>query len=296
MLTISVVIPTYKSRVGLVNSIESALLQDYRGLIEVIVVDDNEPNSEERKNTMTLMQRYSNNSKVVYICHEHNKNGAAARNTGIKVSKGDLIAFLDDDDLFLQGKLRKQVDYLEAHPEYDAVYCLARRMRFGCPMNVIEGDGTRSILTLTSNFYTPTLMFRRESLKALKGFDETFRRHQDYELLLRFFAAGYKIGCVPEVLTEIGLNQGENVPTGKNADELKTYFFSKFNSFIKKEDDKTPGFANRVYAIHYANVFLNHIKTKHYLLALKILSKYYFCSPLVFNKVIISRMKICLLK
>ena len=84
-------------------------------------------------------------------------------------------------------------------------------------------------------------MFRLESLEAIHGFDESFRRHQDYELLLRFFAAGYKMGCVPEVLIEIGLNQGENIPTGEKVNQLKAYFFEKFQSFIDKANENTPG-------------------------------------------------------
>lgn len=286
MKTVSIVIPTYKNRGGLTNSVDSALAQDYEGLIEVIVVDDNDPNSEFRKSTTELMARYSDNSKVKYICHEVNKNGAAARNTGIKASTGDYIAFLDDDDLFLEGKLTKQVAYLEQHTEFAAVYCLARRSKYGCSQRVIEGDGSRDILLLHSNFFTPSLMFRREALEAIHGFDETFRRHQDYELLLRYFDAGYKIGCVPEVLIEIGKNQGENIPTGEKVDQLKSYFFEKFRPFIDKEDEKTPGFANKVYAKHYAGVFLNHIKHKHFIHAVKTFRQYFFKSPFVFANVL----------
>lgn len=284
--TISVVIPTYKNRGGLTKSVDSALAQDYDGLLEVIVVDDNSPESEDRKNTEALMAKYSENPKVVYIRHDQNKNGAAARNTGIKASKGDYIAFLDDDDIFLKGKLTKQVAYLEQHKEFDAVYCLARRSKYGCSQRIIEGDGTRDILLLESNFFTPSLVFRREALEAINGFDETFRRHQDYELLLRFFAAGYKIGCVPEVLIEIGMNMGENTPTGKKADDLKAYFFSKFKTFIQKEDAKTHGFANEVYAKHYAGVFLSHIKTRHFGRAIRVFTKYFFKAPFVFTKVL----------
>lgn len=294
--TVSVVIPTYKNRGGLSNSIASALLQDYDGLLEVIVVDDNSPESEDRKNTETLMAKYSENPKVIYIKHDRNKNGAAARNTGIKASKGDYIALLDDDDLFLAGKLTKQVDYLEQHKEFDAVYCLARRNKYGCSQKVIEGDGTRDILLLESNFFTPSLMFRRAALEALNGFDETFRRHQDYELLLRFFSAGYKIGCVPEVLIEIGMNMGENAPAGKKLDDLKTYFFTKFDSFIRKENAKTPGFAKEVYVKHYAGVFLSHIKTKNFDRAIKVFLKYFFMEPIVFTKVLYTSAKLHLAK
>lgn len=255
MKTVSVIIPTYKNRGGLIDSIESALSQNYDGLIEVIVVDDNDPRSTFRKHTEELMEQYKDNAKVKYIRHEVNKNGAAARNTGIRASKGDLIAFLDDDDLFLAGKLSKQVKYLECHKDKSAVYCHARRGNTIASTAILEGDGSRDILLLQSNFFTPSLMFRREALEAINGFDESFRRHQDYELLLRFFAAGYKIGCIPEVLIEIGKNQGENIPTGEKVNQLKAYFFEKFKSFIEKEDKKTPGFANKVYAKHYAGVF-----------------------------------------
>lgn len=286
MQTVSVIIPTYKNRGGLIDSIESALSQDYEGLIEVIIVDDNDPQSSFRKNTEDLMVKYRENPKVKYIRHEVNRNGAAARNTGLRAAKGDLIAFLDDDDLFLQGKLSKQVAYFCQHPEFDAVYCHARRGNRVASTAVIEGDGSRVILLLQSNFFTPSLMFRRESLEAIHGFDESFRRHQDYELLLRFFAAGYKIGCVPEVLIEIGKNQGENMPTGKKVNELKSYFFEKFRSFIDKEDKKTPGFANKVYAKHYAGVFLSHIKHKHFVYAAETLKLYFFKSPTTFINVL----------
>lgn len=296
MKTVSVVIPTYKNRGGLTRSVDSALAQDYNGLIEVIVVDDNDPNGDDRKKTETLMQKYSDNPKVIYICHEKNKNGAAARNTGIKGSKGDYIAFLDDDDIFLDGKLMKQVAYLDTHLEFDAVYCLAKRGKYGCSQRVIEGNGTRDILMLESNFFTPSLMFRREALEKINGFDESFRRHQDYELLLRYFAAGYKIGCVPEVLIEIGMNQGENIPTGEKENKLKAYFFDKFKLFIEKEDKKTPGFAKQVYAKHYAGVFLSHLKNKHFGMALNVLCKYMPMSPVCFWRVVKSSLMLHLKK
>lgn len=286
MKTVSVIIPTYKNRGGLIDSIESALSQNYDGLIEVIVVDDNDPRSTFRKHTEELMEQYKDNAKVKYIRHEVNKNGAAARNTGIRAAKGDLIAFLDDDDLFLDGKLSKQVKYLECHKDKSAVYCHARRGNTIASTAILEGDGSRDILLLQSNFFTPSLMFRREALEAINGFDESFRRHQDYELLLRFFAAGYKIGCVPEVLIEIGKNQGENIPTGEKVNQLKAYFFEKFKSFIEKEDKKTPGFANKVYAKHYAGVFLSHIKHKHFIFAIQTFRHYFFKSPSTFTKVL----------
>ncbi|MGG6496129.1 UNVERIFIED_CONTAM: glycosyltransferase family 2 protein, partial [Bacteroidetes bacterium 56_B9] len=89
---------------------------------EVIVVDDNNPEMPARKRTELLMQQYAENAKVKYIKHEHNKNGAAARNTGIQIAKGEYIAFLDDDDEYYKNRIRICVDTLSENPEYDAVY------------------------------------------------------------------------------------------------------------------------------------------------------------------------------
>lgn len=292
MKSVSVVIPTFKNRGGLVNSIESVLSQNYKGRLEVIVVDDNDPSSLYRRSTKALMSTFKNDSRVKYICHESNKNGAAARNTGIRNSSGEYIAFLDDDDVFLKDKITRQVDYLENNPNVDAVYCHARRGKKFVYNMTIEGNGLREILLLQSNFFTPTLMFRREAIESIHGFDEKFIRYQDYELLLRFFSAGYKIGCVQEILVELGSNQGENIPTSYKLNKIKELFFEKFNQFILEEDKKTPGFARKVYAKHYAGVFLNHIKHKHFIMAGRVFFSYFLKSPRVFCDVLLRSLKL----
>lgn len=286
MKSVSVIIPTYKNRGGLVRSIESVLEQDYLGLKEIIIVDDNDPESQYRKDTEKLMCQFSNTSKVIYLKHNVNKNGAAARNTGIRASVGDYIAFLDDDDIFLQGKISKQVEYLESHPEHDLVYCLAKGNRYGASQRVLEGSCAKEILLLQSNFFTPSLMFRRIALERLNGFDESFIRHQDYELLLRYFSSGYTIGCVALPLIEIGLNEGENILKGEKLNQLKSFFFDKFCGFIDREDAKTPGFKKKVYAKHYAGVFLNHVKNGYYGMAFNTFCLYFLYSPLTFMGVI----------
>lgn len=286
MKSVSVIIPTYKNRGGLVRSINSALSQDYDGLLEIIVVDDNDPNSEYRRNTETTMSQYATNPKVVYLKHNVNKNGAAARNTGIKTSKGDYIAFLDDDDMFLPGKIAKQVDYLNRHPQYEGVYCMAQRKGRPYGNDKSEGDCTREVLVLQTCIYTPCQMFRRKAIERIRGYDESFRRHQDFDLLLRFFHAGYKIGCIPEILTEIGTNEGENILKGEKLNELKSYFFDKFRPYIEQEDAKTPGFRKKVYAQHYAGVFLSHIKNGYYKKAFDTFCSFFFYSPSTFVAVI----------
>ena len=279
---ISVVIPTYKNRGGLTNCIDSALAQTCDDELEIIVVDDNTPDSLSRAKTEELMHKYDDDSRVIYIKHPQNKNGAAARNTGINASRGEYIALLDDDDSFLPGKLQKQMEYMKVHPEADCVYCLAKRHGKLYGNDRSKGDCTKEMLMLETNIYTPCQMFRREALLNIKGYDESFGRHQDYDLLLRFFHAGYKIGCLPEILTEIGTNEGENIPSGKKMEEMKKHFFEKFMPYIDEIDGRERGFKNRVLAKHYAFVFLNHVKHHHCWMALKVICKYFFKAPSVF--------------
>ena len=287
MKSVSVIIPTYKNRGGVVRSIQSVLEQDYLGLKEIIVVDDNAPESEYRKDTEKLMCQFSNTPKVIYIKHPENRNGAAARNTGIKASRGEYIAFLDDDDKYLPGKLKKQVAYLNDHPEYDAVYCQALRKGKEHKRSFYQGDATKQMLLLETFMQTSLLMFRREALLSIQGFDEGFRRHQDYDVMLRFFHKGYKIGCLPEPLVEIGINDGENIPSGKKLEEMKSFFFDKFMPYIDEINKEEKGFKNKVLAKHYAGVFLNHVKHKEIKMAIKTFCRYAVCSPAIFFKVII---------
>lgn len=285
MKKVSVVIPTYKNRGGLKESVLSALEQNYEDL-EVIVVDDNAPQSEGRRQTELVMKEFSDCGKVKYLRHPENKNGAAARNTGIKAACGEYIALLDDDDKFLPGKIAKQVEYLETHPEVDAVYCMARRHGKPYGTDTSEGDCTRELLMLQTCIYTPCQMFRREALTKINGYDESFRRHQDYDLLLRFFKAGYKIGCLQEILTEIGTNEGENIPSGKKMEQMKTFFFEKFMPYIEEIDSKERGFKNKVLAKHYAGVFLNHVKHHNFGMANRTFWRCFWKSPATFTGVL----------
>lgn len=279
---VSVIMPTYKDKGGLRKAIKSVLSQTYNN-IELIVVDDNNPGTELRNHTEKVMHEFELDPRVVYIKHETNKNGAAARNTGIKASKGDYIAFLDDDDWFLKEKMERQVSYLDNHPEFDAVYNFALMDSSPIPTVPYEGDNSKPLLLMETRMFTPSLCFRAETIKAIHGFDESYRRHQDYEMLLRFFAAGYRIGCLKEYLTGLGSNRGENIPSPEKLLELKHYFFNKFDSVIDSfsEDDKP--FKKRVYAKHFGTVAWYALKAHKLGLCVRLCYKYFWYSPSFFS-------------
>ena len=85
---VSIIIPTYKGSDNIKRAVESALSQTYEQ-VEVYVVDDNGSGSKEQIETENELKCYEGDDRVHYIAHERNINGSAARNTGIKASKGE---------------------------------------------------------------------------------------------------------------------------------------------------------------------------------------------------------------
>ena len=111
---LSVVIPT-RNRAQLVcEAIESALSQRH-GQVEVIVVDDGSTDN----TADVIAERFR--SHVQVLRHEERRGAGASRNTGIRAARGHLVAFLDDDDLWLPGKLDAEISVLEQFPDAKAV-------------------------------------------------------------------------------------------------------------------------------------------------------------------------------
>lgn len=277
---VTVVIPSYKQRGLLVNAVKSALSQSYPNL-EVIVVDDNPADSIERKETEELMLQFEGDSRVVYIKHPVNKNGAAARNTGIKAANGNYIAFLDDDDEWRPDKIQKQMDYLSSHNNYGAVYTYRLVDGKKSPSRAYEGDLIVPFLMLRASIQTSSLLFHKEVLDDIGGFDESFRRHQDYELLVKFFLKGYQIGCIPEYLTEMH-SIGGNRLSGLQLNELKAKFLNTFEKDLQDLDKKNPGLRNKIIVANYVEIMDSHLAAGNIKLALQIIRDYFLKSPTTF--------------
>jgi len=278
-IKVSVIIPTYKRSENLRTAIESVLHQTHNN-VEIIVVDDNNPNSKDRKATELVMASYKNENKVLYFKHNKNKNGAAARNTGIANCTGDFISFLDDDDELLPEKIRIQLHYLIGNKKFHGVYC-GSIVKGKNLFSILTGDLSKELLLMETILYTPSLMFRREAVLTLKGFNETYSRHQDYEFLLRFFQK-FRIGAIEQCLVVIGDNQGENRPSGKEIEAIKEYYLNQFEYLICKIDKQENRFRKKVYAKHFIDTFFVYIHRGNWFLALRIAYKYLLESPVIF--------------
>jgi glycosyltransferase involved in cell wall biosynthesis/2-polyprenyl-3-methyl-5-hydroxy-6-metoxy-1,4-benzoquinol methylase len=207
-----VIIPAYNEGPLLASAIESALRQTY-GNLEVIVVNDGSPDAITRQTAECFGER------IVYIERE-NGGVAAARNTGISAARGDLIALLDQDDVWLPHKLATQVAALRAHPHV----ALAHSSYY-----LIDADGERiGLQKLPQREWKPlpellvdvpiascTTLFPRGLLDEVGLFDPELAGSDDWDLWLRMAARGYSFYCVGEPLAEYRVH---NANTSRDID------------------------------------------------------------------------------
>lgn len=263
MKLVSVIIPTYSRPKFLPRAIESVLVQTYPN-IEVIVVDDNGDGTENQKYTESLIRDYIDNAQITYIKHDKNRNGSAARNTGFKHSHGDYIAFLDDDDQFLPTKIEKQVCRLdELSEDYGACYCNwawydGNRLK-KVNKKLGEGNLVESML-LMENYICggSSLLIKSSVYKELNGFDESFRRHQDWELLIRFFRK-YKIALVNEVLLHIHIESRVFTSNPKIIEEARLKYLETF-----KQDINSCTQANKILMLQYHAISIGYINNGNF--------------------------------
>ena len=197
---VSVVIPTYKRASTLSSSIQYVLNQTYKNM-EIIVVDDNGKGTAEQIDTEKVLEQYIKSGQITYIIHEQNRNGSAARNTGLKASHGEYINFLDDDDKMFPHKIEEQVQRLQnTDNSIGATYCnseiyhiqnITHKLIKQESNVTAEGNLCREYVLGLTKFNTSMIMFKREAIERIDGFDESFTRHQDYEMMIRFFRHYY---------------------------------------------------------------------------------------------------------
>lgn len=233
---VSVIISTYNRAIYIERAIQSILSQTYKN-IEIIVVDDNNENSVARAEMIEKMKKYDKNNKVIYLKHKVNKNGAAARNTGISYATGDYITFLDDDDYFFPDRISKLVKKIK-DSSCDAIYTGFIIVKNKKILNISDaiknGNLQLDILKQNSFFGTGSNMFFKTSiLREIHGFDESFLRNQDLEVFVRFFRK-YKIDNINEVLVVKNIDDRSNGSDFNKIFNSRIHFLDTFEKDIKR--------------------------------------------------------------
>ncbi|MGX5687382.1 glycosyltransferase family 2 protein [Arcticibacter tournemirensis] len=276
--SVDVIIPTYKRASFLDRAIDSVLAQTYR-FVNVIVVDDNNQNDEYRLETEKLMLKYSSNSRVTYLKHERNMNGAAARNTGIRYSSADFIAFLDDDDFYLSTKIELQIKELCTKDEtWGGCACFHVRRykkyaykKFSINENFL-GDYCYDFLSGKTSTPSSTLLIKSEVFRSIGLFDETFRRHQDLEFLVRFYQK-YKMAVSPHYAVFMQTEGFRNYPKSEIAYEIKNKFLEKYKNEIQRYTLKQQ---REIYKSQWFEVAVLFLRDRDLVNARRLFSNYIF--------------------
>ncbi|WP_045456219.1 glycosyltransferase family 2 protein [Vibrio campbellii] len=177
---ISIVIPVYNRSHIIKRTIDSVISQTYKN-IEIIVVDDFSHDSEQ------LVKKLNKYTDIIYYRHDRNRHGSAARNTGITLSNGEFVAFLDSDDSWDPTKLEECLKVI-TEEKVDFVYSQVEKIgkQSGIvPTFSIKGNERYSdyLLYRNGSIQTSTLFIRNDVFKTAK-FDEELVRFQDYDFLL----------------------------------------------------------------------------------------------------------------
>lgn len=232
MINISIILPTNGNPDFLDVTIRSVINQSLKDW-ELIIVDDNNPDTEARYATEKVVEEYLNgDSRIKYVKHENNKNGAVARNTGFAIAQGTYISLLDSDDEYLPERLQKCYDVMEqASADVAGVYTGCEFRRSGRVYNKYTDvkDGNYLVDTLACKFMICTgsnIFVRKSVVDELNGFDPAFLRHQDYEFLVRVFEK-YSLIAIPEILV-IKNNENINLPNLEKQIAIKKQYLGKF--------------------------------------------------------------------
>ena len=176
--------PVFNAEAFLEAALDSLLAQDYEPY-EVVVCDDG---STDR--TAEILTGHPS----VRVVRQENGGPSSARNAAIGASRGELVALFDADDLWPSNRLSLQAAHLRDHPE---IGCVLGRQEWidpppGLPRDPVFGDPGGIPLT--------GAMFRREALELVGGFDPSFRRAEDRDLLVRLREHGVGIDVLGEVI------------------------------------------------------------------------------------------------
>lgn len=190
-LLVSCIVPVFNGERYLDEALRSLLAQT-AGPPEVIVVDDGSTDA-----TAEILASYADRVRAV---RQENAGPATARNRGLRLARGQLISFLDSDDLWEPAKLERQLAFLAARPEVHA--CVTHAQNFWIPELQSEAETFREhrIAKPMPAFLASTLLARRAIFDRVGGFDETLRFGDSTDWFLRAARCGVKVAMLPEVL------------------------------------------------------------------------------------------------
>lgn len=220
---ISVVLPLYNGAKHIARTIKSIQAQSYTNW-ELLVIDDGSTD-----NGPDLIKENFPEAKLV---SQKNSGVASARNLGIKIAKGDIIAFIDQDDEWLPNKLFKQWLLLRDNPYLTFVTC--NQQYLFEPGFASPSFFKTELLNQHRSLVPSAVVIRKHALITVGGFDKTLKLGSDMDLIRILRNAGYKEGNVDEVLLHKWYH-GSNESMDKQS-SIKDMLRILYNQVHRKND------------------------------------------------------------
>lgn len=208
-LFVSVIIPVYNGEKYLAEAIKNVKNQEYQPL-EIIIVDDGSTDG-----TAEVAAQFKESIHYVY---QENSGPAAARNRGLRIAKGDAIAFLDVDDLWSEDKLKLQANYLAANPSVKIVQGLIQQMKLS-QLAVNNQPLFELAYQPYSYINLGSAIYRKSVFDIVGFFDETLNYAEDIDWFIR----AWEKGISKVILEQVSLfyrKHKDNMTVGKNLVEL----------------------------------------------------------------------------
>lgn len=279
---ITIITPTYNRAQYLGQAVNSVIAQTFTDW-ELFVIDDNKPDSGARKATTDVMSHYTD-PRIHYIQNEKNMGGAGARNVGISQAKGEYIAFLDDDDMYLPDRLKVQVEAMMANDwEVSVMDGATFQYETGEPVSERHQhlwDGMTNDELIRSHLMyhisgTNSFMFRTDFIRKIGGFD-IVPSCQEYILMQKALDAKPRFGYLPVTLIKNFQHKGDQISTGpkklagqKMLIENKKKYFHLLTRAERRQ----------VLCRHHGVLFFVYFKMNKYLNALGEAFLCFFTSP-----------------
>lgn len=202
MVKVSVIIPVYNSEKYIREAIDSALNQSYKDF-EVIVIDDGS-----KDNTLSIIRKYN---RGIRWKSQENKGQASAINEGIKMAKGEYVAYLDADDVCVPERLEIQVRYLDEHPNVGLVYSSSYQINSTGEIQRIRRAHLYDDFVLLQKDYIArsTVMHRKKCLDEVGLFDESITGDDDWDMWIRI-SEKFRAGHIEKPLVKYRVH-GENI-------------------------------------------------------------------------------------
>jgi glycosyltransferase involved in cell wall biosynthesis len=195
--TVSIILPTYNRLQYLPDTIASIIAQTLDDW-ELIITDDGSDAA-----TRTHLQTYSDHPRIRFVSLLHTGRPAVVRNTALRKARGQYIAFMDSDDIWMPTKLAAQIRAVQSdsanawcHTQFDLVDAQGNRRQ----MKAADGRILNQLLDAKTVIALPSVVVSRQLLDRVGGFDESLTMCEDYDLWLRL-AARTQIVAIHESLT-----------------------------------------------------------------------------------------------